>query len=76
MGPAEAFISIRLEGLERPPPCCQGVADKKSTMPVLCNVLLEVASPNELRLAAPDPLFTISLVVNQIRNTASHTLET
>ncbi len=33
---------------------CQGVADKKSTMPVLGNVLLEVASTNQLRLAATD----------------------
>jgi DNA polymerase-3 subunit beta len=33
---------------------CQGVADKKSTMPVLGNVLLEVDSTNELRLSATD----------------------
>ena len=33
---------------------CQGVADKKSTMPVLGNVLLEVASPNEL--GSPRPI--------------------
>jgi DNA polymerase-3 subunit beta len=33
---------------------CQGVADKKSTMPVLGNVLLDVEGPNELRLAATD----------------------
>jgi DNA polymerase-3 subunit beta len=33
---------------------CQGVADKKSTMPVLGNVLLEVAGPAELKLAATD----------------------
>ena len=33
---------------------CQGVADKKSTMPVLGNVLLEVAGPDELRIAATD----------------------
>ena len=39
---------------------CQGVADKKSTMPVLGNVLLEVASPNELRLAATDLLVSVS----------------
>jgi DNA polymerase-3 subunit beta len=32
---------------------CQGVADKKSTMPVLGNVLLE-ATPEHLRLAATD----------------------
>jgi DNA polymerase-3 subunit beta len=33
---------------------CQGVADKKSTMPVLGNVLLEVDGPSNLRLAATD----------------------
>lgn len=39
---------------------CQGVADKKSTMPVLGNVLLEVASPSELRLAATDLFVAVS----------------
>jgi DNA polymerase III subunit beta len=39
---------------------CQGVADKKSTMPVLGNVLLEVVSPNELRLAATDLFVSVS----------------
>lgn len=33
---------------------CQGVADRKSTMPVLGNVLLEVVGPDALRLAATD----------------------
>jgi DNA polymerase III subunit beta len=33
---------------------CQGVADKKSTMPMLGNVLLEVDGPDRLRLAATD----------------------
>jgi DNA polymerase-3 subunit beta len=33
---------------------CQGVADKKSTMPVLGNVLLEVTGTDQLRLAATD----------------------
>jgi DNA polymerase III subunit beta len=33
---------------------CQGVADKKSTMPVLGNVLLEVEGTDTLRLAATD----------------------
>jgi DNA polymerase-3 subunit beta len=33
---------------------CQGVADKKSTMPVLGNVLLEVEGPDRLRVAATD----------------------
>jgi DNA polymerase-3 subunit beta len=39
---------------------CQGVADKKSTMPVLGNVLLEVSTPNELRLAATDLFVSVS----------------
>jgi DNA polymerase-3 subunit beta len=39
---------------------CQGVADKKSTMPVLGNVLLEVSSTNELRLAATDLFVSVS----------------
>ena len=39
---------------------CQGVADKKSTMPVLGNVLLEVASTNELRLAATDLFVSVT----------------
>jgi DNA polymerase-3 subunit beta len=39
---------------------CQGVADKKSTMPVLGNVLLEVTSTNELRLAATDLFVSVS----------------
>jgi DNA polymerase III subunit beta len=38
---------------------CQGVADKKSTMPVLGNVLLEVGGPNELRLAATDLILAV-----------------
>lgn len=39
---------------------CQGVADKKSTMPVLGNVLLEVAGPDALRLAATDLNLAVS----------------
>jgi len=38
---------------------CQGVADKKSTMPVLGNVLLE-ASSDHLRLAATDLYLAVS----------------
>lgn len=38
---------------------CQGVADKKSTMPVLGNVLLEAAG-NGLRLAATDLFLSVS----------------
>src|SRR5579863_2294119 len=32
----------------------QGVAERKSTMPVLSNVLLAVDGPNQLRVAATD----------------------
>ncbi len=39
---------------------CQGVADKKSTMPVLGNVLLETVGSNELRLAATDLYLAVS----------------
>lgn len=39
---------------------CQGVADKKSTMPVLGNVLLEVSGPDALRLAATDLYLAVS----------------
>jgi len=39
---------------------CQGVADKKSTMPVLGNVLLEVTAPGALRLAATDLNLAVS----------------
>ncbi|MEB2313953.1 MAG: DNA polymerase III subunit beta [Sorangiineae bacterium] len=39
---------------------CQAVADKKSTMPALSNVLLEVAGPDQLRLAATDLLLAVS----------------
>ena len=39
---------------------CQGVADKKSTMPVLGNVLLEVDGPDRVRLAATDLYLAVS----------------
>lgn len=39
---------------------CQGVADKKSTMPVLGNVLLEVSGTSSLRLAATDLFLAVS----------------
>jgi DNA polymerase-3 subunit beta len=39
---------------------CQGVADRKSTMPVLGNVLLEVDGPDQLRLAATDLYLAVS----------------
>jgi DNA polymerase-3 subunit beta len=43
---------------------CQGVADKKSTMPVLGNVLLEVGSPNQLKLSATDLIVAVRGSVN------------
>jgi DNA polymerase-3 subunit beta len=39
---------------------CQGVADKKSTMPVLGNVLLEVSGTDQVRLAATDLYLAVS----------------
>jgi DNA polymerase-3 subunit beta len=42
---------------------CQGVADKKGTMPVLGNVLLEVVGPGQLRLAATDLFLAVSGVI-------------
>jgi DNA polymerase-3 subunit beta len=39
---------------------CQGVADKKSTMPALSNVLLSVSGPSSLRVAATDLYLAIS----------------
>src|SRR5664279_2338268 len=42
---------------------CQGVADKKGTMPVLGNVLVEVVGPNQLRLAATDLFLAVSGVI-------------
>ncbi len=39
---------------------CQAVADKKSTMPVLGNVLLEVGGPSQLRLAATDLFLAVA----------------
>ncbi len=43
---------------------CQGVADKKSTMPVLGNVLLEARQPSELGLAATDLYLGVSGTVS------------
>ena len=43
---------------------CQGVADKKSTMPVLGNVLLEANKTNELSLAATDLYLGVSATVS------------
>src|SRR5437764_756181 len=45
---------------------CQGVADKKSTMPALSNVLLSVSAPSELRVAATDLYLAMSGTVGGI----------
>ena len=42
----------------------QGVAERKSTMPVLSNVLLTVDGPNELKLSATDLYLSMSGKVN------------
>jgi DNA polymerase-3 subunit beta len=47
-------VAIAKKDLLRVVARCQGVADKKSTMPVLGNVLLDVNGPGSLRLAATD----------------------
>jgi DNA polymerase III subunit beta len=39
---------------------CQGVVDKKSTMPVLANVLISVDGPNSVRIAATDLYLAVS----------------
>jgi DNA polymerase-3 subunit beta len=39
---------------------CQGVANRKSTMPVLGNVLLEVEGPDRVKLAATDLYLAVS----------------
>jgi DNA polymerase-3 subunit beta len=39
---------------------CQGVADKKSTMPALSNVLLSISGPSDLRVAATDLYLAVS----------------
>lgn len=39
---------------------CQGVVDKKSTMPVLANVLISVDGPNTVRIAATDLYLAVS----------------
>ncbi len=43
---------------------CQGVANRKSTMPMLGNVLLEVTGPDTLRLAATDLYLAITASIH------------
>src|SRR5215813_121483 len=47
-------VAVAKKDLLRVVARCQGVADKKSTMPVLGNVLLDVNGPGSIRLAATD----------------------
>ena len=53
-------VSISKKELLRLLARCQGVADKKSTMPVLGNVLLETVKGEGLRLAATDLFLSVS----------------
>ena len=53
-------VAVAKKDLVRVVARCQGVADKKSTMPVLGNVLLEVDGPDSLRLAATDLNLAVS----------------
>ena len=53
-------ITVAKKDLLRLVSRCQGVVDKKSTMPVLANVLISVDSPNAVRVAATDLYLAIS----------------
>jgi DNA polymerase-3 subunit beta len=53
-------VAVTKKDLVRVVARCQGVADKKSTMPVLGNVLIEVDGTDSLRLAATDLNLAVS----------------
>jgi DNA polymerase-3 subunit beta len=53
-------VTVSKKDLLRTLARCQGVADRKSTMPVLGNVLLEVDGTDQLRLAATDLYLAVS----------------
>ncbi|HVU02084.1 MAG TPA: DNA polymerase III subunit beta [Polyangiaceae bacterium] len=53
-------VAVSKKDLVRVVARCQGVADKKSTMPVLGNVLLEVDGTDSVRLAATDLNLAVS----------------
>ncbi len=53
-------ISVAKRDLLRLVARCQGVVDKKSTMPVLANVLLSVDTLGQLRVAATDLFLSVS----------------
>lgn len=54
------LVTVSKKDLLRTLARCQGVADRKSTMPVLGNVLVEVDGPDQLRLAATDLYLAVS----------------
>ncbi len=53
-------ITVAKKDLLRLVARCQGVVDKKSTMPVLANVLISVDSPNTVKVAATDLYLSVS----------------
>jgi DNA polymerase-3 subunit beta len=53
-------VAVMKKDLLRVVARCQGVADKKSTMPVLGNVLIEVDGPDTVKLAATDLNLAVS----------------
>lgn len=55
-------VTVTKKDLSRLVQRCQGVADKKSTMPVLSNVLLVASAPGELRVSATDLYVAVSSV--------------
>ncbi len=57
-------VAVAKKDLLRVVARCQGVADKKSTMPVLGNVLLDVSGPGSLRLAATDLNLAVTGQIN------------
>lgn len=56
-------LTVSKKDLNRLLERCQGVADKKSTMPVLANVLLKTTEDGQLRVAATDLYLSVSGVV-------------
>ncbi len=53
-------ITVAKKDLLRLVSRCQGVVDKKSTMPVLANVLITVDSPTSIKVAATDLYLSLS----------------
>jgi DNA polymerase-3 subunit beta len=57
-------VAVAKKDLLRVVARCQGVADQKSTMPVLGHVLLDVNGPGSLRLAATDLNLAVTGQIN------------